>query len=318
MPNSPFIYGPNNQAINLQSGIVLPGTTSGTVSITPAATTTSYPLVLPAAQAAPTTFLQNDGSGNLSWQPAGGGGGGASYNIVFKTAAYTALIGDGILANGAFAVTLPTAVGNANATIFIKNIGTSLSSIINFNTVSGQTVEGMASGLAALWIQNESIQLISDGSNWRILDHYIPSVWAPYTAVYTGVGTVTSSDAKWRRVGDSIELIGYFVSGTVAATIFSISLPTPLTIDTTKVTRGNTTAATGQIFGVFGSQSNGGEGASILTAPGTSTALLYVGSNYGASGSGGLLAQNGNSVTLSVDQVAFRTYLIPILQWNFV
>lgn len=51
----------NNYALQLG------GATSGTLSISPAATTTSYALTMPAAQGAANTVLSNDGSGNLSW-----------------------------------------------------------------------------------------------------------------------------------------------------------------------------------------------------------------------------------------------------------
>lgn len=47
------------------------GSTSGTVGISASATVTTYSLVLPTAQGAASTFLHNDGSGNLSWVSAG-------------------------------------------------------------------------------------------------------------------------------------------------------------------------------------------------------------------------------------------------------
>lgn len=48
-------------------GLKLDGATSGTLTIDPAAITTSYSVTMPAAQGAASTFLQNDGSGVLSW-----------------------------------------------------------------------------------------------------------------------------------------------------------------------------------------------------------------------------------------------------------
>jgi len=51
----------------------LNGTTSGTLSLIPAATTTSYSLTWPSAQGGASTFLQNNGSGTLSWAAAGTG-----------------------------------------------------------------------------------------------------------------------------------------------------------------------------------------------------------------------------------------------------
>jgi len=48
-------------------GLNLDGSTSGAISIQAANTTTSYTVKMPAAQGAASTYLQNDGSGNLAW-----------------------------------------------------------------------------------------------------------------------------------------------------------------------------------------------------------------------------------------------------------
>lgn len=48
------------------------GVTSGFLNIVASAITATYQLVMPAAQGAVNTFLRNDGSGNLSWNTAGG------------------------------------------------------------------------------------------------------------------------------------------------------------------------------------------------------------------------------------------------------
>lgn len=47
------------------------GATSGTIAISPPATVTNYTLVMPSAQGAASTLMQNDGSGNLTWVPIG-------------------------------------------------------------------------------------------------------------------------------------------------------------------------------------------------------------------------------------------------------
>ena len=47
-------------------------TNNNAITINSGATSTSYPLVLPLAQGAASTFLQNDGAGNLSWSNSNG------------------------------------------------------------------------------------------------------------------------------------------------------------------------------------------------------------------------------------------------------
>ena len=49
----------------------LDGSTSGTLTIKPAATTTSYTMTMPGTQGAASTYLQNNGSGTLAWATAG-------------------------------------------------------------------------------------------------------------------------------------------------------------------------------------------------------------------------------------------------------
>jgi hypothetical protein len=48
-------------------GLSLDGSTSGAIKLQAAAATTPYTVKMPSAQGAASTFLQNDGSGNLSW-----------------------------------------------------------------------------------------------------------------------------------------------------------------------------------------------------------------------------------------------------------
>ena len=52
------------------SEVQLNGSTSGTLTLRPAATTTNHTLTLPSAQGAASSLLQNNGSGTLSWAAA--------------------------------------------------------------------------------------------------------------------------------------------------------------------------------------------------------------------------------------------------------
>jgi len=63
----------NDKPISGISSLELNGSTSGTLTVQPAATTTSYTVTLPATQGASNTFLKNNGSGVLTWEAAGGG-----------------------------------------------------------------------------------------------------------------------------------------------------------------------------------------------------------------------------------------------------
>jgi hypothetical protein len=65
--------------------------------------------------------------------------------------------------SGTTTLTLPTAVGNSNR-YTVKNTGVAT---VTIGTTSSQTIDGSAS--ATLSVANTSLDLISDGSNWRVV-----------------------------------------------------------------------------------------------------------------------------------------------------
>jgi hypothetical protein len=60
------------------------------------------------------------------------------------------------------------------------------------------------------------------------------SDWAAYTPTFTGFGTAASVDFMWRRVGDSMEIMGIWTTGTCTATEARISLPSGYLPDASK------------------------------------------------------------------------------------
>jgi len=80
------------------------------------------------------------------------------------TAGATALTDYVYFVSGTTTLTLPTAVGNTNL-YTVKNAGVNTVSIA---TTSAQTIDGSASPIT-LPVANTSLDLISDGSNWRIV-----------------------------------------------------------------------------------------------------------------------------------------------------
>ncbi len=83
-------------------GLYLNGSTSGTVTLNPPASVTNYTWTLPATQGGPTTFLENDGSGNLSW-------GAVTSGTVTNVATGTGLTGGPITTSGTISLATPTA-----------------------------------------------------------------------------------------------------------------------------------------------------------------------------------------------------------------
>ena len=65
--------------------------------------------------------------------------------------------------SGTFVITLPTAVGISGKQYIIKNSG---NGTITLETTSSQTIDG---NVSITLIQNETVEVISDGSNWKVV-----------------------------------------------------------------------------------------------------------------------------------------------------
>jgi hypothetical protein len=91
------------------SGVMYNGSTSGAVSVVPAATVTSYTLTLPTAQGGASTFLQNDGSGNLSWGSAGAG---SVTSVGLSLPSLFSVSGSPVTTSGTLSATLATQSAN--------------------------------------------------------------------------------------------------------------------------------------------------------------------------------------------------------------
>jgi hypothetical protein len=65
--------------------------------------------------------------------------------------------------SGTFTITLPSSVGISGKQYIIKNSG---NGIITLDTESSQTIDG---NLSITLTQNETVEVISDGSNWKVV-----------------------------------------------------------------------------------------------------------------------------------------------------
>lgn len=207
---SPIIWA-GNAARLLKSALQLPGSTSGTLTVQPAAATTSHTLTMPAAQGTSNTVLTNDGSGGLSWAANGS----SLIAVTTVTTTYSILTSDGLIicntAGGAFTVTLPNAVGILGKRYVITK-GDASTNILTVATTSSQTMDGVTTIRMAT--QGDDLVVISDGSNWRV-EEYAVRTTATYTGgngaavaangvvnfqtvVYDALGLVTNPTTSWR------------------------------------------------------------------------------------------------------------------------
>ncbi len=136
--------------------------------------------------------------------------------------------------------------------------------------------------------------------------------WVSYTPTLTGFGTATAINFKSRRVGDSLEVIGLFATGTTTGVTAQITLgyngtSANVTIDSSKI-------GGSQIVGIAGHaiSSTTYFGAAVLTN--SSAAQTYVNLGLQASTINLIAAALGNSFTSSTTVEV--NFTVPILGWS--
>lgn len=176
-------------------------------------------------------WTASDTSGSGSWAVPSAGGQ-LAYRSVTTTDTATTSDNVLMLSGSSFTQTLYTAVGNTGRILEIIHDGTSLTQVYTLATTGGQTIGGIASGSYALYTNGESLKLISDGSNWKILNHKTETDPVAFTPTVNNYGTITSATnaSFWHREGRFMHVYGTFTTGTPAGSTASIN--TPANIDT--------------------------------------------------------------------------------------
>lgn len=197
--------------------------------------------------------------------------------------------------------------GSAGVGLTVYNVSSALVSITHQNgsaTAANRiiTPSGLTVDLQPQW----SATFYYDDSQSRWILTQVSSVqeWKAYTPTYSaGFGTVTSNSAFFKIIGDSLFIRGSCNAGTVAASVASISIPTGFTISSAKLSVTNNTSNPGNIIGEF-ANNNAGAAGWIVTAPSTSTSVVYFGSIFNTAGQ--ITPQNGNDILNSSQTVVWQ------------
>lgn len=212
----------------------------------------------------------------------------SSFPFSSITSTYTAQLTDYTLSlsGASFTLTLPTAIGNSGKIFYIIHNGTSISQLYTLNTTGGQTIGGVTSGNYVLYTNGESLKIVSDGSNWLILEHRACTSWVDAGAITITGSTTNPTKATgivvdkfwWCRNGQN--LLGRFEyrqnNNTSAAAgsgdyLFQ-AVPSGITIDTSLLTIYTSIEGGG---GYTDNNTVGNCGATDSGATGTGTISVY-------------------------------------------
>lgn len=139
--------------------------------------------------------------------------------------------------------------------------------------------------------------------------------WASYTPTFgTGFGTPTSINVMWKRVGDTLQVQGTFITGTVSAAAATISLPNGYTINTSKLSGSSTNQVLGTGY-VNETGTNNSKDFVVLCAPASSTSLMYFALPDTAGANSPLVPQNANIFSYSTTLTSL-SFTVPIQGWS--
>lgn len=117
-----------------------------------------------------------------------------SADVKTKTANYTVTTSDDILVatSGTFTFTLPTAVGIGGKIFTFINDGTGN---ITLDGDGSETIAGLTTYFMA--VQGESVSIISDGANWRVLEKQSPYRFYAARIANGGSASIASQTGNW-------------------------------------------------------------------------------------------------------------------------
>lgn len=148
------------------------------------------------------------------------------------TADHTAGAGDNVMlvsaASGSVTITLPDSVGAAGRSFVVKRTDSTTANTITVATTSSQTIDG-ASTYGKVWAQHAWVQVVSDGTNWRIGGaSVIPEPWQQLTlnaAVAQGSGNAVNGFFYRRTMDGGLDCVWDIKCNATTGNIGSAALP---------------------------------------------------------------------------------------------
>lgn len=177
------------------------------------------------------------------------------------------------------------------------------------NSTSYRLILHVATTNASAWTMNIDNLVVGP----QVVEYGSPiGDWTAYTPTFTGFGTVTNVGAFYRRVGDSIQVVANWRTGTVAAVGASVSVPSGFSLDTTKLNV-NDNSNPGPLVGIYSQDGVAGAYGPLITATSTSTTVVMFGATV--ANSNHLIQVNGSSAMSSTANASL-SFMVPIAGWS--
>lgn len=147
-----------------------------------------------------------------------------------KTTTYSATTADDFIpcdaTSAAFTLTVYTASGNSGRYLTIQKTDSSVNKV---------TLSGTGLSTTKLCTQGETIVLLSDGTNWLIVERRIPATISSWTPTGSWSANTTYTGKKWRVGCRGFYEVNIALSGAPTSASLTIDQPSGETIDTSRM-----------------------------------------------------------------------------------
>lgn len=235
-----------------------------------------------------------------------------------------------LLSGASFTLDLPTAVGNTGKRFTIKHVGTSLTQVYTVDGNASETIDGTTT--YALYTNGETLVLVSDGSNWQVIEHRATTDWIDAGAI--SIDATTTAPTKpsgidvdkfyWKREGkDLVCRFEYKQNNTTSGADGSgdylfTAVPSGITIDTSVLAEFSTVQGAGTYVTTNNVGSFSGIGATInfvgivSVYDSTQVRFMFVAN----SGEGAVGSAGGGYITQNANMFYVASFRIPISEFR--
>ena len=178
-------------------------------------------------------YRKTDSGSSTNWVALAG-----AFGVQNETGTFTADI-DNVhtidTSGGALTANLPTASGLTGQTIILKKTTSDLD-VVTVDGSGSETIDGDTT--TTINTEGETLIIVSDGTNWEIVDRHIPQIMNTFTPT-GGWSTNTTYSGQWYRESGLYAHVRMRVTTSGAPNAATLTINLPFTIDTSLLESAN-------------------------------------------------------------------------------